>query len=135
MMNSTEFQPLALRLLNARGWDNKMRMLVLASKQLPTLDTHLRVNDTLVKGCDSDVWLDCKDTEPTILYMAYSPSKVIRGVLAIILEQTNQLTPEAVVAFNFDEFCEKLALSRFLSQSRGNGLRKVIQRIKLLAER
>ncbi len=129
----TDLLPLASGLQAANGWDNKMRQLVLASRQLPLLAVEKRTQDNLVKGCDSDVWLDRANSEAGTYFEAYSPSKVIRGVLAIILEQSNQLSTEALCDFDFDAFTEELALSRFLSQSRGSGLRQVIQRIKTLA--
>ncbi|NMH58742.1 SufE family protein [Alteromonas ponticola] len=133
MTHSGELKPLALTLLDAQGWDNKMRALVMASKHLPMLEQGQRTETNQVKGCDSDVWLDRVSDDTTGCFMAYSPSKVIRGVLAIILEQTNNLSPEAVATFDFDAFGDELSLSRFLSQSRGNGLRQVIDRIKTLA--
>ncbi len=129
----SEMLPLAASLQNASGWDNKMRQLVFASKHLPLLAVDKRTQDNLVKGCDSDVWLDWANSEPGTYFVAYSPSKVIRGVLAVVLEQTNQLSPEALHDFDFEAFAEKLMLSRFLSQSRGNGLRQVIQRIQTLS--
>ncbi|MCW8108758.1 SufE family protein [Alteromonas ponticola] len=133
MSSSVDYQPLALSVLNAKGWDNKMRALVLASKQLPILDADRRTSENLVKGCDSEVWLDRDDSTPTLKFVAYSPSKVIRGVLAVILEQAHAVSTDSLKTFDFDDFSERIALSRFLSQSRGNGLRQVVSRIQKLA--
>jgi len=62
--------------------------------------------------------------------MAYSPSKVIRGVLAVLLEKANELTPQQRSEFDFERYLSRCQLERYLSQSRGNGIKSVIAKLK-----
>ncbi|WP_338517222.1 SufE family protein [Alteromonas gracilis] len=126
MTKHTELPPIASKLANARGWDDFTRTLMLAGKRLVPLDEALRDETTLVPGCESPVWLDFSDGA----FSAYSPSKVIRGVLAVLLEKANELSPEMRSQFNYDEYLEQCQLDRYLSQSRGNGIKTVILKLK-----
>lgn len=118
--------PLALELASAKGWDTFTRVLMLAGKALPALPEHQRTHDNSVEGCESPVWLCASDGE----IMAYSPSKIIRGVLAVLLERANSLTAEQRSTFDFAAYLEQCQLSRYLSQSRGNGITAVISALK-----
>lgn len=117
--------PLANDLANAKGWDTFTRTLMLAGKVLPALPEFQRTDQHSVEGCESPVWLAVIEGQ----IMAYSPSKVIRGVLAVLLERANTLTPEEREVFDFAAYLETCQLSRYLSQSRGNGINAVIKAI------
>jgi cysteine desulfuration protein SufE len=62
--------------------------------------------------------------------MAYSPSKVIRGVLAVLLEKANTLSKAQRGNFDFEGYLSRCQLERYLSQSRGNGIKSVITKLK-----
>ena len=81
-----------------------------------------------VEGCESPVWLATSDEQGNL--MAYSPSKVIRGVLAVLLEKANELTPQQRSEFDFERYLSRCQLERYLSQSRGNGIKSVIAKLK-----
>ena len=91
--------PLASSLANAKGWDDFTRTLMLAGKSLVPLPAEKRLAETEVEGCESPVWLATSDEQGSL--MAYSPSKVIRGVLAVLLEKANELTPQQRSEFDF----------------------------------
>ncbi|QJR82693.1 SufE family protein [Alteromonas pelagimontana] len=125
--------PVARTLLQATGWDGVTRALMLAGKQLPVLAESKRQPENLVPGCDSEVWIDSKCCEGKQLYCAYSPSKIIRGVLSVLLEKANTMSEEEVATFKFDDYLTRLGLQQHLSQSRAYGIRKVIARLHALA--
>ncbi|AJP43690.1 segregation protein B [Alteromonas australica] len=133
--------PIAQSVASAKGWDGATRAMMLAAKQLPILPEALRTAQHYVPGCDSDVWLgevasdasasmqeETHTNIPTTL-AAYSPSKIIRGVLAVLLEKANQLTAEQRRAFDFHQYLRENNLERHLSQSRANGINAVLARL------
>lgn len=124
--------PLAASVASARGWDEVTRALMLASRHLPVLDEELRTPEHAIEGCESDVWLARLSEQGESRFAAFSPSKIIRGVLSILLEQANSLPGVDVAVFDFAAYLEQLGLSRHLSQSRGNGIRHVIARLNHL---
>lgn len=123
--------PLAQQLALAKGWDNMLRQLMLAGKQLAVLPVERRNDDNEVKGCQSRVWLTLSDdTLPTCSMLAWSDSKIIRGVLAIIQEKVNTLLPDDLRQFDFHAYFSAIGLDRYLSQSRANGIKDVVARIQ-----
>lgn len=120
--------PIALALANAKGWDDFTRTLMLSGKSLAPLPDSERTKENAVEGCESPVWLAHSNTSSML--MAYSPSKVIRGVLAVLLEKANSLTDEQRSEFNFEQYLAQCQLERYLSQSRGNGIKSVIKKLR-----
>lgn len=119
--------PLAEQLAHAKGWDNMLRQLMLAGKQLKVLPVDGRSDESEVKGCQSRVWLRIeKSAESNCQMLAWSDSKIIRGVLAIIQEKVNSLTPDALNTFDFGGYFSAIQLDRYLSQSRANGIKDVV---------
>jgi len=131
-MNKDEFPPLAVALCNASGWDDFTRTLMLAGKQLSVLPACYLTDDNHIDGCESAVWLArvTEGGESTI--MAYSPSKIIRGVLAVLLEKANQLPEDARRDFDFSVYLTACQLSRYLSESRGNGIKHVVNALSTM---
>lgn len=124
--------PLAARVASATGWDNATRAIMLAGKALPLLPPEMRDPQAYVSGCESDVWVATIELNGQDTIAGWSPSKIIRGVLSIILEKANALDASARASFDFDHYLTLCGLDRYLSQSRGNGVKKVIDRLRLL---
>ncbi len=100
---------------------------MLAGKELPLLPEVQRTGDNRIDGCESPVWLAI-DEEGR--FQGYSDSKILRGVLAILLEQANALPAEARGRFDYTSFLNDCGLTRYLSQSRNNGIRHVIAHLR-----
>ena len=84
-----------------------------------------------VQGCQSRVWLQLTvDSNNRVAMLAWSDSKIIRGVLAVIQEKVNELSPEHIAAFDFDDWFASIQLERYLSQSRASGIAEVIRQIR-----
>lgn len=127
---------LANRLATARGWDNLLRQLMLAGNALIPLESALRNDDHEVKGCQSRVWLDVVvDQRGKLTMLAWSDSKIIRGVLAVIQEHINQLHASDVATFNFEDWFRTVQLERYLSQSRASGIAEVVSQIRRQARK
>lgn len=133
-MTSCEQHILALgnSILQAKGWDGKTRAIMLAGKHLDILPESARTESNFVSGCDSHVWVDLAPQDIPQVVLAYSPSKIIRGVLAVLLEKANSLTKTERRGFDFQQYLVNCQLERHLSQSRGNGIKNVIHRLTSL---
>ena len=121
--------PHAARVASASGWDNATRAIMLAGKSLPLLPAEMRNASAYVNGCESDVWVATIYQDGQEIIAGWSPSKIIRGVLSIILEKANTLSPSERTAFDFHHYLSQCGLDRYLSQSRGNGMKKVIDKL------
>jgi sulfur transfer protein SufE len=125
--STTLILPIASKLASSKGWDNQYRQLLLASKKLRTLHIEERTSTNLLKGCESDVWL----AHTSEGLRAYSESKVIRGILALLLEKAQSLD-KAANRFDYFTYLEDLHLTQYFSQGRRDGVGHVIERIKQL---
>jgi cysteine desulfuration protein SufE len=127
--------PIAQQLSNAKSWDEFTRTIMLAGKKLPKMPEHLKESASSVEGCESPVWLalqEIKGSEGANEFVAYSPSKVIRGVLAVLLEKANSLEKQERANFDFGAYLNACQLQRYMSESRGNGIKSVVQQLKAL---
>ena len=134
-MNST-FEAVSKNIETAAGWQQKYRQIMLLGKQLPVIPEVLKVDDALVKGCESKVWLyiDFDHTENSLVLAGDSDTRIVKGLLALILALYNGLTPEQAAQINaYDEF-ERLGLISHLSPSRGNGIKAMVDKIQTMAE-
>ena len=119
----------------AQSWQQKYREIMLLGKTLPVLADVLKTDDALVPGCESKVWMfmEFDDSENRLVVIGDSDTRIVKGLLAIILALYNGLTPEEVVNINaYDEF-EKLGLIKHLSVSRGNGIKAMVEAIQSMA--
>ena len=116
------FKKVTESIKNATAWQQKYREIMLLGKTLPALADVLKTDDALVPGCESKVWMfvEFDLTENTLVVIGDSDTRIVKGLLAIILALYNGLTPEQVVNKNAYEEFEKLGLISHLSASRGN---------------
>ncbi|MFU2508979.1 SufE family protein [Pseudoalteromonas sp. ASV78] len=130
------FKEIALSLESAPAWQQKYREIMLLGKQLPPMPEVLKTNDALVPGCESKVWLylDFDLEENTLVIVGDSDTRIVKGLLAIVLALYNGLTPAQVINTNaFAEF-QRLGLIQHLSPSRGNGIKAMVERIQTMAQ-
>lgn len=121
---------------NAPAWQQKYREIMLLGKTLPALADVLKTDDALASGCESKVWMfvEFDLTENTLVVIGDSDTRIVKGLLAIILALYNGLTPEQVVNKNAYEEFEKLGLISHLSASRGNGIKAMVEKIQTMAQ-
>ncbi|EWH12290.1 selenocysteine lyase [Catenovulum agarivorans DS-2] len=90
-------------------------------------DEQDKQDHNLVAGCESSVWLTVKPPHLIANIRATSDSKIVRGLLVIILYELNQI---GIDQFNLSDCLSKYKLANHLSESRTNGLSQVFQQIK-----
>lgn len=116
-----------------KGWEDKYRYILRLGKNLPIMDDTLKTDDALLNGCESNVWFYGKITNNSVQLNIYSDAKIVRGLVAIITQAFNGLSPAQLQTFDCLSFLEELGLMSHLSPSRGNGIRAIIERIKQIA--
>ena len=124
-----EIGKLALAIQTGRSWDEKYRHIMLAGKALPRLSLSEKTSDTEIYGCESQVWVKCVWINHSLQLKGDSPSKIVRGLLAVIFEVLAGKTKSQILAFDLSTYLIELGLARHLSQSRGNGIAAVIDKI------
>ncbi|MBN2481109.1 MAG: SufE family protein [Bacteroidales bacterium] len=113
-------------------WMDKYNYLIELSKDLPVIDTKLKVNDNLISGCQSRVWLHADYEAGLIHFTADSDSIITKGIIALLIRILSGRNPEEVM--NADLFfIDRIGLRQNLSPTRSNGLLSMIKQMKLYA--
>lgn len=115
---------------NYDSWEDKYRYIIQLGKTLTPLDEKFKVEDNIVKGCQSQVWLVASlNPENKIEFKGDSDAIIVKGLLALVLSIYNKLSASEVLSTE-PVFLKKLKLSEHLSPSRSNGLFAMIKKIK-----
>ena len=94
-------------LSQAHGFAAINRALMLASKHCPILDKVEHTDQHLVHGCEAAVYLK-KEGQ---LWFGYSQSKIIRGLLAVLLLRANDLN-ETAKHYDFAAYLDELGITK-----------------------
>ena len=115
------------------SWEDRYKYIIDLGKELPPMPEALHTDDRLVRGCQSQVWIDTRVQDDRLQLAVDSDAFIVKGLLAVVLAAYNNKTAAQVLAFEIDEYFEQLDLLRHLSPTRGNGLRAMVQRIQGIA--
>lgn len=113
-------------------WMDKYNYLIELSRDLPVIDTKQKIQDNLISGCQSKVWLHAGYKEGRIFFTADSDSIITKGIIALLIRVLSDRKPEEIM--NADLFfIDRIGLRQNLSPTRSNGLLSMIKQMKLYA--
>lgn len=120
-------------------WEEKYKYIIDLGKSLPEFDDAWRTQERLVKGCQSNVWIQPdsqQDSEKgeVLVFAVDSDAVIVRGLLGLVMAAYNEKTAQEILAFDIDTYFAELDLESHLSPTRGNGLRSIVGRIQSIAQ-
>ncbi|MEM1435461.1 MAG: SufE family protein [Pseudomonadota bacterium] len=119
-------------------WEDRYRYVIELGQQLPELPATGRTEQNLVRGCQSQVWLQIDEhtvAGETHLSLAIdSDAFIVKGLASILLAALNGRSAANILEQNPLALFDELGLLNHLSPSRGNGLRAMIERIRAEAK-
>ena len=113
-------------------WTEKYQYLIDLSKNLAPMDTKFKVEDNLIKGCQSKVWLKASFENELINFQADSDAIISKGIVAILLSVLNDRKPIEILNADLS-FIDQIGLKEHLSPNRANGLSSMLKQIKFYA--
>ncbi|MFJ4157402.1 SufE family protein [Pseudomonas sp. NPDC089752] len=113
----------------ARGWEQRARLLMQMGDRLEPLSDAEKSESNRVHGCESLVWLVAEQREGQWRFKAGSDARLLRGLLALLLVRVQGLDSKQLAQLDVREWFTRLGLERQLSPSRSNGLHAVLQRM------
>ena len=113
-------------------WTEKYQYLIDLSKNLAPMDTKFKVEDNLIKGCQSKVWLKASFENELINFQADSDAIISKGIVAILLSVLNDRKPNEILNADLS-FIDQIGLKEHLSPNRANGLSSMLKQIKFYA--
>lgn len=114
-------------------WEDRYRMVIEMGKDMPEMAEALKVPATKVEGCASQVWLHIAPENGQFHFQGDSDAMIVKGLIAVLRRLYNGLPVAEVVAVDARAEMERLGLNDHLSAQRSNGLRAMIDRIRLVA--
>ncbi len=96
---------------------------------MPPMKPEKKVDENLVKGCQSSVWFDVNCEDGNIVFEADSDSLVVKGMVAVLFKLFNHQPAKDVLDADLSLF-EELGLWRHISSQRSNGLTAMIAHLK-----
>jgi cysteine desulfuration protein SufE len=112
------------------NWEERYKYIIDLGKELPEMDASLRIDEYLVRGCQSQVWLIDEWRDGRLFFQADSDAFIVKGLLGVVLAAFNGKTPGEILAFDIDAYFTQLDLLQHLSSTRGNGLKAMVRRIQ-----
>ncbi len=113
-------------------WMEKYNYLIEMGQELPPIEANYKVNENLIKGCQSKVWLHASYDGKTVSFAVDSDAIITKGIAALLLRVFNHETTEEILAADMG-FIEELGLHQHLSPTRSNGLLSMIKQIRIYA--
>ncbi|WP_334322115.1 cysteine desulfurase sulfur acceptor subunit CsdE [Gilliamella apicola] len=124
-------QDLTKLFLQQHNWQDRYRQLIILAKQLPPMPEDLKTDENQVNGCENRVWLTYqKQNDNTFIFQGDSEGRIVKGLLAILIIIANHKTAKEIAAIDFQSLLNQLKITDELSQSRLQGLTKLIERIQ-----
>jgi cysteine desulfuration protein SufE len=114
-------------------WDQRYQYLVELGENMPALPDEARTDENKVKGCMSQVWISAslsRDKPGNILFHGDCDTSIIKGVLALLFQLSEDRTADDIERLDVDEFFEKLGLDDHLSPNRHVGVYAIVELMK-----
>ena len=113
-------------------WMQNYDYLIELSKDIPLISEEYRLNENLIKGCQSKVWLHAREIDGKLIYTADSDAIITKGIAALLIRVLSEQKAEDILE-NEMYFIDAIGLKEHLSMTRSNGLVSMIKQMKFYA--
>lgn len=113
-------------------WMQRYEYMIELGKSLPLIDEKYKVEENLIKGCQSKVWVHAELEGDKLKFTADSDAIITKGIVAILIRAYSNQHPSAILEAD-TEFIDEIGLKEHLSPTRANGLVSMIKQLKMYA--
>ena len=97
-----------------------------------TFPEEARIEDNIVKGCQSKVWMIADLDNDRVQFKADSNTAITRGLVSLLVRVLNQSSPKSVMNAEI-YFPKQIGMDRFIGTQRSNGFAAMIKQMKIYA--
>lgn len=112
-----------------QDWTERYEYVIGLGRRLESLPEESRDENHLIKGCQSQVWLDAEKKDGLVHFYADSDSLITKGMIALFINVLNGETPDAILTADMS-FVEKTGLKEHLAPTRANALNLMATQMK-----
>ena len=113
-------------------WMERYEYIIELGKSLPIIDEQYKIDENLIKGCQSKVWLFSELNNDKVKFTADSDAILTKGIVALLLRVYSDQKPEDILTAE-THFIDEIGLKEHLSPTRANGLVSMVKQIKMYA--
>jgi cysteine desulfuration protein SufE len=113
-------------------WMQKYDYLIELSKDVPKLEEVHKLDENLIKGCQSKVWLHATKNGDIVNFTADSDAIITKGIVALLVRVFDGQKAKDILE-NELHFINAIGLKEHLSMTRSNGLVSMIKQMKFYA--
>jgi cysteine desulfuration protein SufE len=101
-------------------------------QKLPELNAKYKIDENIIKGCQSKVWLTAELKKDRIIFNADSNTEITKGLISLLIRVLSGQTLENIINADL-YFIEKIGMGQIVGSQRSNGLVAMIKQMKLYA--
>ncbi|WP_075601871.1 SufE family protein [Saccharicrinis aurantiacus] len=113
-------------------WMDKYGYLIELGNDLEPYDDTYRVDQNILDGCQSKVWLHAWMEDGKVYFMGDSDAIIVKGIVALMIRVLSGQSPDDILSSEL-KFVEEVGLKDHLSPTRSNGLVAMIKQMRLFA--
>ena len=111
-------------------WMERYEHIIYLGKKLPLIEDEYKVDENLIMGCQSKVWLHADSKKGKIAFTADSDSVITKGIIALLIQVLNNQSASDIAVSDL-YFIDKIGLKEHLSPTRSNGLSSMVKQMKI----
>ena len=113
-------------------WMDRYQLLIDMGGETEPLPDSDKVEQNLIDGCQSRVWLVCDEKEGRLYFRAESDALIVKGIVTLLIRVLSEHTPDEILDADL-YFIEKIGLREHLSPTRSNGLLAMLKQMRAYA--
>jgi cysteine desulfuration protein SufE len=113
-------------------WMDKYNYLIEMGKEMKMIGEKYKVQNNLISGCQSRVWLQAEYRDGRVYFTADSDAVITKGLVSLMIRVMDGQTPDDIISAELG-FVDQIGLKEHLSPTRSNGLTSMIKQMKLYA--
>ena len=113
-------------------WMDRYQLLIDMGNELAPMDEKYKVDENLIDGCQSRVWIHCSKEGEKLHFIAESDALIVKGIISLIIRVFDNQTPQDILNTEL-YFINEIGLTEHLSPTRSNGLLAMIKQIRIYA--
>tara|TARA_Y100000739_G_scaffold222953_1_gene225144 strand:+ start:424 stop:855 length:432 start_codon:yes stop_codon:yes gene_type:complete len=112
-------------------WMEKYEHIIELGKELEPIAEADKIDDNLIKGCQSRVWLTASlNDKGKVIFFADSDAIITKGLVALMIRVLSDTKPMEIASADL-HFLEAIGLNAHLSPTRSNGLLSMVKQMKM----
>ncbi len=112
-----------------QDWTERYEYVIGLGRKLSPMPEASKTAEHLIKGCQSQVWLDATFEDGKVRYLADSDSVITKGMIALFVRVLDGETPDATLTADLS-YIDQTGLKEHLAPTRANALNLMATQMK-----